>query len=62
MDNSSGLARGIEALGWGMAERFEGNPFEAGQLLDIAFTIERNNHSDFGGQLQLILRDFLPSR
>ena len=62
VDNSSGLARGIEALGWGMAERFEGNPFEAGQLLDIAFNIERNNHSDFGGHLQLNLRDFLPSR
>jgi single-stranded-DNA-specific exonuclease len=58
VDNSSGLARGIDALGWGMAERFEGNPFEAGQLLDIAFTVERNNHSDFGAHLQLNLRDW----
>jgi len=61
VDNSSGLARGIEALGWGMAGRFESNPFEAGQLLDVAFTIERNSHSDFGGHLQLNLRDWLRS-
>jgi len=27
-------------------------------LLDIAFTIERNSHSDFGGHLQLSLRDW----
>jgi single-stranded-DNA-specific exonuclease len=59
VDNSSGLARGIEALGWGMAGRFEANPFEAGQLLDVAFTIERNSHRDFGGHLQLNLRDWL---
>ncbi len=58
VDNSSGLARSIEALGWGMAARFESNPFEAGQLLDLAFTLERNSHSDFGGHLQLNLRDW----
>jgi single-stranded-DNA-specific exonuclease len=62
VDNRSGLARGIDALGWGMAGSFEGNPFEAGQLLDVAFTIERNNHSDFGGHLQLNLRDWSRSQ
>ncbi|MGA2963148.1 MAG: single-stranded-DNA-specific exonuclease RecJ [Candidatus Korobacteraceae bacterium] len=61
VDSSSGLARGIEGLGWGMAGQFEGKPFEAGQSLDVAFTIERNNHQDFGGHLQLNLRDWLCS-
>jgi single-stranded-DNA-specific exonuclease len=59
VDSSSGLARGIEALGWGKAGQFEAKPFESGQLLDVAFTIERNNHQDFGGHLQLNLRDWL---
>ena len=58
VDDTSGLARAIDALGWGMASRFEDNPFAAGQLLEIAFTIERNSHSDFGGHLQLTLRDW----
>ena len=51
--------RGNLALGWGMAGRFKGDPFETGQLLDVAFTIERNNHRDFGGHLQLNLRDWM---
>lgn len=60
-DHNSGLARGIEALGWGMASKFEADPSEAGELLDIAFKVERNTHKDFGGHLQLVLCDFARS-
>jgi single-stranded-DNA-specific exonuclease len=52
------LASAIDALGWGMASRFEAAPFAAGDLLDLAFTIERNDHQDFGGELQLCIRDY----
>jgi single-stranded-DNA-specific exonuclease len=52
------LSRGLDALGWRMAERLAAEPLEAGDLLDVAFKIERNNHPDFGGGLQLILSDY----
>ena len=41
----------------GIGERIR-SPHRAG---NIAFTIERNNHAEFGGSLQLILSDFLSS-
>lgn len=55
---SGALSRGLDALGWRMAERLAAEPLEAGDLLDVAFKIERNNHPDFGGGLQLILCDY----
>ncbi len=55
---SNGAMRPIEALGWGMAARFEAAPFAPGDLLDLAFTIERDGHKDFGERLQLCLCDF----
>jgi single-stranded-DNA-specific exonuclease len=57
-DDAKRLARPIDALGWGMASRFEAAPFPAGELLDLAFTLERNEHQDFGGELQLRLCDY----
>jgi len=48
----------IEALGWRMGERLPEIPRGSGALLDVAFRIERNNHPEFGGGLQLILCDF----
>jgi single-stranded-DNA-specific exonuclease len=45
------------ALGWHMAERFQNAQLLPGDTLDIAFTIGRNEHPDFGG-LELSLRDF----
>ncbi|MFZ0771875.1 MAG: single-stranded-DNA-specific exonuclease RecJ [Candidatus Sulfotelmatobacter sp.] len=47
----------IDALGWNMAERLQQSSLLAGDSIDIAFTIGRNDHPDFGG-LELSLRDF----
>jgi single-stranded-DNA-specific exonuclease len=52
------LARGLDALGWGMARRLEAEPIAGGDALDILFRIEQNTHPDFGGGLQLVLSDF----
>lgn len=57
---AAAYSRTIEALGWRMAERVAEAPIGAGDLVDLAFRIERNNHPDFGGGLQLILQDFVP--
>ena len=45
------------ALGWRMAERWQQEQLLPGDVLDIAFTLEHNNHPDFGG-LELSLKDF----
>ena len=45
------------ALGWRMAERFQQEGLLAGDSFDVAFTLEQNDHPEFGG-LELTLRDF----
>ena len=45
------------ALGWRMAERIQQAELLPGDALDIAFTLDHNDHPDFGG-LELSLRDF----
>ena len=40
---------GIPALGWGMAERFRQEQVLAGDLIDVAYTLEHNDHPEFGG-------------
>jgi single-stranded-DNA-specific exonuclease len=55
------IARAMDALGWRMAERTQQEPILAGDVLDIAFTIEMNSHPEFGG-LQLVLRDYQKAR
>jgi single-stranded-DNA-specific exonuclease len=45
------------ALGWHMAERFQQARLLPGDTLDIVFTVDRNEHPDFGG-IELSLRDF----
>jgi single-stranded-DNA-specific exonuclease len=45
------------ALGWRMAERFEQAKLLPGDEFDIAFTLDHNDHPDFGG-LELSLKDF----
>ena len=45
------------ALGWRMAERIQQEQLLPGDTLDIAFTLDHNDHPDFGG-LELTLRDF----
>lgn len=45
------------ALGWHMAESVQQAKLLPGDALDIAFTIEQNEHPEYGG-LELCLRDF----
>lgn len=47
----------FDALGWRMAERIAQTQLLPGDTLDIAFTVDQNDHPDFGG-LELSLRDF----
>jgi single-stranded-DNA-specific exonuclease len=47
----------FNAMGWRMAERLQPQPLIAGDCLDIAFTLDQNEHPEFGG-LELSLRDF----
>lgn len=49
--------RAWNALGWRMAERWQKEQFLPGDVLDIAFTLDHNDHPDFGG-LELSLKDF----
>ena len=46
-----------DALGWRMAERIQQAELLPGDTLDIAFTLDHNDHPEFGG-LELSLRDF----
>jgi single-stranded-DNA-specific exonuclease len=46
-----------DALGWRMAERWQQEQLLPGDTLDIAFTLDHNDHPEFGG-LELSLRDF----
>ena len=53
----------FSCMGWRMAERVNQEQILQGDDLDIAFTVNHNDHPDFGG-LELSLRDFrkvLPS-
>ena len=46
-----------DALGWHMAERVQQAQLVPGDTLDIAFSVDHNDHPEFGG-LELSLRDF----
>ena len=45
------------ALGWRMADRFQQESLIPGDSFDIAFTLDHNDHPEFGG-IELSLRDF----
>jgi len=47
----------FDALGWHMAERMQQAQLLPGDTLDIAFSLDQNDHPEFGG-LELSLRDF----
>ena len=49
--------RAREVLGWRMAERVAQETLVAGDRLDLAFTLDYNQHPEFGG-VQLNLLDF----
>lgn len=48
-----------KAMGWRLAERVAEAKLLAGDLLDVAFTLDHNDHAEFGG-IELSLRDFRP--
>jgi single-stranded-DNA-specific exonuclease len=47
----------FDALGWHLAERCQHASLLVGDQIDVAFTIENNDHPEYGG-LELGLRDF----
>ncbi len=54
--NGGAGPRAINAMGWRMAEEFQQDPLLPGDVVDVAFTVDYNDHPDFGG-LELCLRD-----
>ena len=60
--NSDGgrFQRAHDVLGWRMAERVAQDSLLAGDILDLAFSVDYNEHPDFGG-VQLSLVDFVRS-
>jgi single-stranded-DNA-specific exonuclease len=58
-DGGGGWRRSLtyKAMGWRQAEQMSQAKLLAGDLLDIAFTLDRNDHPEFGG-IELTLRDF----
>jgi single-stranded-DNA-specific exonuclease len=48
----------FDALGWHMAERCQQAGLLPNDTLDIAFTVDNNDHPEYGG-LELSLRDFM---
>jgi single-stranded-DNA-specific exonuclease len=47
------------AVGWQLGERVAEEKLLAGDVMNIAFTLDRNQHPEFGG-LELSLRDYQP--
>ena len=58
--NAGGWRQAItfDALGWQMGEKVEQAQLLAGDALDIVFSVEHNQHPEWGG-LELGLRDFV---
>jgi hypothetical protein len=55
--NGNGFHRSFEALAWRQSARLASEPLDTGDLIDLAFTLDHNDHPEFGG-LQLILSDW----
>ncbi len=53
--------RSWDALGWRMSERCAREEILLGDVIDVAFTLEHNDHPEFGG-LELRLEDFARSK
>jgi len=60
-DGGNGWRRSVshKAVGWRLAERIAKEKLLPGDQLDIAFTLDHNEHPEFGG-IELSLRDFKP--
>lgn len=50
--------RSFEALAWRQAGRLQAEPLEVNELVDVAFTLDYNDHPEFGG-LQLTVSDWM---
>jgi len=55
---SARFPRAREVVGWRLAERVAQAPLVAGDVLDLAFTLDYNQHPEFGG-VQLNLLDYM---
>jgi single-stranded-DNA-specific exonuclease len=55
--NGSRNGKPWQAMAWRMADRLATDPLVVGDALDVAFTLEMNDHPDFGG-LELRLCDY----
>ena len=58
--NGTRASRSWQAMAWRMAERVVTDPLVVGDTLDVAFTLEVNDHPDFGG-LELRVTDYRKS-
>jgi single-stranded-DNA-specific exonuclease len=61
VESTNGWRPAIDALGWHMGERVQQAQLLPGDSLDVAFTVEHNDHPEWGG-LELSLRDFVANR
>ncbi len=59
-DNDGRWQKAHDVIGWRMAERSAQEALTLGDVLDLAFTLDYNDHPDFGG-LQLTMVDFARS-
>lgn len=59
-NNDGRWQKAHEVVAWRMAERSSEEGLALGDVLDLAFTLDYNDHPDFGG-LQLTLVDFVRS-
>jgi single-stranded-DNA-specific exonuclease len=55
--NGTKYQRSFEALAWRQSGRLATEPLAMGELVDVAFCLDYNDHPEFGG-LQLILSDW----
>jgi single-stranded-DNA-specific exonuclease len=55
--NGTKYQRSFEALAWRQSGRLAAEPLAMGELVDLAFCLDYNDHPEFGG-LQLILSDW----
>jgi single-stranded-DNA-specific exonuclease len=56
VENGNGWRPAMDALGWHMGEKVQRAQLLPGDTIDIAFSVEHNDHPEWGG-LELSLRD-----
>ncbi len=59
--STNGWRPAMDALGWHMGEKVQQAQLLPGDSIDVAFTVEHNDHPEWGG-LELSLRDFVPCK